>query len=56
MLTPPTAHSQVVPWGLGQLTGKGYKLVAVDTCMGDEGEWPYQWVGNPGQRDSSWKC
>lgn len=54
--TQDVTHSQVVPWGLDQLTGRGYKLVSVDTCMGDEGEWPYQWVGNPGQRDGSWKC
>ncbi|KAL7411042.1 carbohydrate deacetylase [Mrakia frigida] len=47
---------EVVPYALSKLQGAGYRVVAVDTCMGDQGEWPYQWIGQPQQRDSSWVC
>lgn len=54
--TVPEAATQVVPWAVPQLQSKGYQLVSVDTCLGSSGEWPYQWVGQPGQRDGSWQC
>ncbi|KAJ9117709.1 hypothetical protein QFC24_006423 [Naganishia onofrii] len=31
-----------VPYAVSLLKNKGYQLVAVDTCMGSQGEWPYQ--------------
>ncbi|KAJ9113020.1 hypothetical protein QFC22_006116 [Naganishia vaughanmartiniae] len=46
--------NDVVPYGVDKLTTKGYKLVAVDTCMGNEGEWPYEWVGQP--QTGKWQC
>jgi peptidoglycan/xylan/chitin deacetylase (PgdA/CDA1 family) len=54
--TYDTTAYQVLPYAVSKLQSKGYQLVAVDTCMGDEGEWPYQYVGEPQQRDSSWVC
>jgi hypothetical protein len=55
MLTAISA-SGVLNYAVGQLQGRGYQLVAVDTCLGDQGEYPYQYVGEPGQRDGSWVC
>ncbi|GMK57724.1 hypothetical protein CspeluHIS016_0405580 [Cutaneotrichosporon spelunceum] len=48
--------NQVVPYAVSKLQGAGYKLQTVDQCLGSAGEWPYIWVGQPGQRDASWKC
>lgn len=45
-----------MPSKVWQLQNRGYQLVAVDTCLGDDGEWPYQWVGQPGNPDGSWRC
>lgn len=44
----------VVPHALS-VTGSLQK-VSIDTCLGSEGEWPYYWVQNPGNRDGSWTC
>ncbi|KAJ9094273.1 hypothetical protein QFC21_006099 [Naganishia friedmannii] len=46
--------NNVVPYGVSQLKNSGYQLVAVDTCMGDQGEWPYEWVGEP--QSGNWQC
>ncbi|OCF35058.1 deacetylase [Kwoniella heveanensis CBS 569] len=51
-----TTASQVVPYAINRLNNAGYQLVAVDTCLGDAGEWPYEWVGEPGTPDGSWYC
>lgn len=44
----------VTPHALA-VTG-GLQKVSVDTCLGNQGEWPYYYVGEPGQRDGSWTC
>ena len=49
-----TAVYEVIPHALS-VTG-GLAKVSVDTCLGSDGEWPYVWTGNPGQRDGSWRC
>jgi peptidoglycan/xylan/chitin deacetylase (PgdA/CDA1 family) len=54
--TIQTTSSEVLPWAVPQLQSQGYQLVAVDTCLGANGEWPYEWVGNPGNPDGSWTC
>ena len=54
--TISTTSSEVMKYAVPKLKAAGYNLVAVDTCLGSDGEWPYVWVGNPGTRDSSWKC
>lgn len=46
----------VIPYAVPLLKNRGYQLVSVDTCLGSEGEWPYQYVGPPQQRDASWHC
>ncbi|KAJ9094274.1 hypothetical protein QFC21_006100 [Naganishia friedmannii] len=46
--------NDVVPYAVSELKKKGYQLVAVDTCMGSEGEWPYEWVGQP--QTGKWQC
>jgi len=46
----------VLNYAVGQLQGKGYQIVSVDTCLGSDGEYPYQYVGEPGQQDGSWTC
>jgi hypothetical protein len=46
----------VAPYAVGTLQRAGYQLVAVDTCLGDDGEWPYEYVGEPGTPDGSWTC
>ncbi|KAJ9117703.1 hypothetical protein QFC24_006417 [Naganishia onofrii] len=46
--------NDVVPYGVSELIKKGYQLVAVDTCMGTEGEWPYEWVAQP--QNGTWQC
>jgi len=46
----------VLPYAVGRLQGAGYKLVAVDTCLGSGGEFPYVKVGEPQARDSTWHC
>jgi hypothetical protein len=54
--TVQTTSSQVLPYAVPKLKAAGYKLVAVDTCLGSSGEWPYAYVGPPQQRDSTWVC
>jgi len=51
-----TTSTQVLPYAVPKLQAAGYKLVAVDTCLGGDGEWPYEYVGEPGQPDGSWTC
>lgn len=50
------AAFDVVPYAAGRLQNAGYQLVSVDTCLGDAGEWPYEYVGQPGTPDGSWTC
>ena len=45
----------VVNYAVPKLLAKGYKLVTVNTCLGDGGS-PYQYVGEPGKQDGSWTC
>jgi len=45
----------VVNYAVPRLLAKGYKLVTVNTCLGDSGS-PYQYVGEPGKQDESWTC
>jgi len=47
-----TAH-QVLPYVLGKLNAKGYKMVTLAECLGMPA---YQWTKAPGTPDSSWKC
>jgi hypothetical protein len=54
--TYASTANDVIPNAVTTLRNKGYQLVAVDTCMGSQGEWPYQYVGQPQARDSSWHC
>ncbi|KAJ9094272.1 hypothetical protein QFC21_006098 [Naganishia friedmannii] len=46
--------NDVVPYGVAELKERGYKLVSVDACMGGQGEWPYEWVGEP--QNGNWQC
>lgn len=46
----------LAPYAINKLKGAGFKLVAVDTCLGDQGRWPYEYRGPPGVRDSTWHC
>jgi hypothetical protein len=54
--TEETTSSQVLPYAVPLLQAAGYELVAVDTCLGSDGEWPYVYVGEPQERDSTWVC
>ena len=54
--TVETTHTQVLPYAVPLLQNAGYQLVAVDTCLGSNGEWPYTYVGAPQARDASWVC
>ncbi|KAJ9112889.1 hypothetical protein QFC19_000444 [Naganishia cerealis] len=46
--------NEVVPYGVSQLKDRGYKLVAVDACMGVRGDLPYEVVGKP--QNGTWQC
>ncbi|WOO78040.1 Chitin deacetylase [Vanrija pseudolonga] len=54
--TIQTTSTQVLPFAVPKLQCQGYSLRAVDTCLGSNGEWPYQYIGPPGTPDGSWKC
>ncbi len=41
IILPATAVNDVQPYAVNLLQGVGYQLVAVDTCLGSDGEWPY---------------
>jgi len=43
-------------YGVYRLRDAGYQMVAVDTCLGNSGEWPYEYVGQPEQPNDSWRC
>ncbi|KAG8682343.1 Carbohydrate esterase 4 protein [Ceratobasidium sp. 394] len=47
-----TAHT-VLPYAIQKLQAAGYQLVTVAECLGKN---PYQAVGSPTPRDSSWVC
>ncbi|KAG9095791.1 Carbohydrate esterase 4 protein [Ceratobasidium sp. 370] len=47
-----TAHT-VLPYAIQKLQAAGYQLVTMADCLGKD---PYQSVGNPSPRDSSWVC
>ncbi|WVQ84253.1 hypothetical protein IAT38_006405 [Cryptococcus sp. DSM 104549] len=51
-----TTSGSVLPYAVPKLEQAGYSLVSVDTCLGSSGEWPYEWVGEPGTPDDSWTC
>lgn len=51
-----TTSQQVLPYAVPRLQQAGYQIVSVDTCLGSEGEWPYEYVGEPGEPDGSWVC
>jgi len=44
---------QVLPYMIGKLKAKGYKMVTLAECLGKE---PYQWKKAPQTPDPSWKC
>lgn len=44
----------LIPYALS-VTGS-LRKVAVDTCLGSNGEWPYYYIGQPQARDGSWVC
>lgn len=46
----------VMPYAIPKLQNAGYRLVSVDTCLGSDGVWPYEYVGEPQERDDSWHC
>jgi len=48
-----TTAKQVLPYAIAELKKAGYKMVSVAECLGMS---PYQKVGSPATRDSSWKC
>ncbi|KAL7411114.1 carbohydrate deacetylase [Mrakia frigida] len=54
--TKESTANEVLPYALSKLQGAGYKVVAVDTCLGDQGMWPYEWIGEPQARDDTWVC
>jgi len=54
--TIQTTSTQVLPYAVPKLEAAGYQLVSVDTCLGSSGEWPYFWVGSPGEPDGTWTC
>lgn len=35
------AADTLIPYAVKRLEAVGYSLVAVDTCLGSDGEWPY---------------
>ncbi|KAF8992284.1 chitin deacetylase [Cyathus striatus] len=47
-----TAHV-ILPHAIQVLQAKGYRFVTLAECLGMS---PYQWVGAPQARDSSWTC
>ncbi|KAG9081234.1 Carbohydrate esterase 4 protein, partial [Ceratobasidium sp. 392] len=47
-----TAHT-VLPYAIEKLQAAGYQLVTVAECLGKQ---PYQSVGSPTPRNSTWKC
>lgn len=47
-----TAH-EVIPYVIPKLQAAGYKLVTLAECLGEQ---PYQSIGTPETRDSSWTC
>ncbi|KAJ9099381.1 hypothetical protein QFC20_005734 [Naganishia adeliensis] len=49
-----TSAFDVTPYAVDRLRNRGYQLVAVDTCMGSQGEWPYRWIGQP--QSGNWWC
>ena len=51
-----TTSQTTIPYAIPRLEKAGYQIVAVDTCMGSQGEWPYEYMGEPGQPDSTWVC
>ncbi|WWD18831.1 hypothetical protein CI109_103286 [Kwoniella shandongensis] len=54
--TIQSTATQVLPYAVPRLEGAGYRLVSVDTCLGGNGEWPYEYIGEPGTPDGSWTC
>ncbi|KAL4255782.1 hypothetical protein AB1N83_013660 [Pleurotus pulmonarius] len=51
--TVASTAQQVIPYAIQRLHAAGYRLVTVAECLGRQ---PYQWVGKPKTKDSSWKC
>ncbi|KAB5589663.1 Carbohydrate esterase family 4 protein [Ceratobasidium theobromae] len=51
--TYETTVDDVIPYAIGQIKAKGYRMVTLAECIGDS---PYKSTGNPSRRDSSWKC
>lgn len=52
--TVETTSGQVLPYAIPLLEDVGYTLVTVDHCLGDSS--PYQSIGRPQVRDSTWHC
>ncbi|KAF9257668.1 chitin deacetylase [Marasmius fiardii PR-910] len=48
-----TTATELIPYAINLFQSKGYQLVTFAECIGAE---PYQAIGQPQQRDSSWTC
>lgn len=53
MQTYESTIKTVMPAVIPMLRQKGWTLVSMADCLGLS---PYQSVGSPGKRDSSWTC
>ncbi|KAF9257675.1 glycoside hydrolase/deacetylase [Marasmius fiardii PR-910] len=51
--TVDTTASTLVPYAINLFQNAGYQLVTFAECVGTQ---PYQAIGQPQQRDSSWTC
>ncbi|KAF9257446.1 carbohydrate esterase family 4 protein [Marasmius fiardii PR-910] len=51
--THDTTANDLVPYAINLFQSKGYQLVTFAECIGAQ---PYQAIGQPQQRDSSWTC
>ncbi|KAK4684272.1 hypothetical protein P7C73_g5922, partial [Tremellales sp. Uapishka_1] len=54
--TIETTSTTVLPYAVPKLQAAGYDLVAVDTCLGSNGEYPYVYLSEPGTPDDTWTC
>ncbi|KAJ9113021.1 hypothetical protein QFC22_006117 [Naganishia vaughanmartiniae] len=46
--------NDVLPYGVTALKERGFQLVSVNACMGEQAESPYEWVGEP--QSGNWQC
>jgi len=48
-----TSLQQVIPAAISTIQRHGYRLVTAAQCLGVQ---PYQWIGEPSERDATWTC